>query len=576
MKRIFFAKYLIFFLICIVLVVGIIYTIGVHRVKEHYLKTMILNLKHLSEALIPSLKYFIERADDEGLDKFVKEIGTKIEMRITVIDTTGRVIADSKKTPAFMENHRNRPEVEEALKGNIGSAIRYSSTINEDMLYVAIPIKEGDRITAVLRLSIFLKEINLLIGKLAQDIFWSLVGLSVITMTVFFILSLRWSRSIENLSELTKRVAEGDFSSKVLMKTTNELKELTNNFNLMTDKLKLLVEELKQEKEQLMTIINSMNEFLLVIDGAGKIVMSNKSFKDLMKDENVDERYYWEIIRSREFGELVRSVWKGPEKQIVEIELSGKIYTCSAVKLRLRDEAIFIFTDVSHIYLLDKVKKDLVANVSHELRTPLTAIKGFIETLDEEIDLKHKSYLDIIKKHTDRLIKIINDLLTLSYLEDKSVAKEFKRIQLKDLIKNIESLFQNKAKLKNIKLEVNVDENLPEIEGDEIQLENMLINLVENAINYTEEGKVSLNVSSEGAFVKIEVIDTGIGIPEESIERIFERFYVVDKSRSRKSGGSGLGLSIVKHIVLMHNGTIEVKSKLGEGTSFIIRFRQVI
>jgi two-component system phosphate regulon sensor histidine kinase PhoR len=537
---------------------------------------MILNLKHLSEALIPSLKYFIERADDEGLDKFVKEIGTKIEMRITVIDTTGRVIADSKRTPALMENHRNRPEVEEALKGNIGSAIRYSSTINEDMLYVAIPIKEGDRITAVLRLSIFLKEINLLIGKLAQDIFWSLVGLSVITMTVFFILSLRWSRSIENLSELTKRVAEGDFSSKVLMKTTNELKELTNNFNLMTDKLKLLVEELKQEKEQLMTIINSMNEFLLVIDGAGKIVMSNKSFKDLMKDENVDERYYWEIIRSREFGELVRSVWKGPEKQIVEIELSGKIYTCSAVKLRLRDEAIFIFTDVSHIYLLDKVKKDLVANVSHELRTPLTAIKGFIETLDEEIDLKHKSYLDIIKKHTDRLIKIINDLLTLSYLEDKSVAKEFKRIQLKDLIKNIELLFQNKAKLKNIKLEVNVDESLPEIEGDEIQLENMLINLVENAINYTEEGKVGVNVSSEGAFVKIEVIDTGIGIPEESIERIFERFYVVDKSRSRKSGGSGLGLSIVKHIVLMHNGTIEVKSKLGEGTSFIIRFRQVI
>jgi two-component system phosphate regulon sensor histidine kinase PhoR len=576
MKRIFFAKYLIFFLICIVLVVGVIYTIGVHTVKEHYLKTMILNLKHLSETLIPSLQYFIERADDEGLDKFVKEIGTKIEMRITVIDTAGRVIADSKRTPALMENHRNRPEVEEALKGNIGSAIRYSSTINEDMLYVAIPIKEGDRITAVLRLSIFLKEINLLIGKLAQDIFWSLVGLSVITMTVFFILSLRWSRSIENLSELTKRVAEGDFSSKVLMKTTNELKELTNNFNLMTDKLKLLVEELKQEKEQLMTIINSMNEFLLVIDGAGKIVMSNKSFKDLMKDENVDERYYWEIIRSREFGELVRSVWKGPEKQIVEIELSGKIYTCSAVKLRLRDEAIFIFTDVSHIYLLDKVKKDLVANVSHELRTPLTAIKGFIETLDEEIDLKHKSYLDIIKKHTDRLIKIINDLLTLSYLEDKSVAKEFKRIQLKDLIKNIESLFQNKAKLKNIKLEVNVDENLPEIEGDEIQLENMLINLVENAINYTEEGKVSLNVSSEGAFVKIEVIDTGIGIPEESIERIFERFYVVDKSRSRKSGGSGLGLSIVKHIVLMHNGTIEVKSKLGEGTSFIIRFRQVI
>jgi len=572
MKRAFLIKYLVIFLIYLIFIAGLIYAIEAYKIRDHYVKMIISDLNHLGSALMPSIEYFFKSGDYVGLDKFIKEIGGKIETRITIIDAMGKVIADSRGVPSLMENHRGRPEVEAALKGNVGSSMRYSSTVHEDMLYVAIPIMKDKKVVYVLRLSVFFKNINVLIGKLREDVLSLLLLWITITIAIFFLVSLKWSKSIENLTELTKKISAGDFNSKILIRPADEFKDLTNNFNFMTEKIRSLFEELKYEKEQLRIIIDSINEFLLVINGSSKIVMCNKSFRDYIKEE-VEGRYYWEIIRNNEFGELVKRIWEDSEKSIIELELSGKIYTCSGVKLRLRDEAVFILTDVSHLYMLEKIKKDLIANVSHELRTPLTAIKGYIETIEQEAEPHQQSYISIIKKHTERLIKIVNNLLSLSYLENKGATIEFKKIHMRDLIKNIEVIFQNKAKSKNLILDINVEENLPEIMGDEIQLENMLINLVENAINYTEKGRVSIDAKMEGDFLKIEVSDTGVGIPEESIDRIFERFYVIDKSRSRKAGGSGLGLSIVKHIVLMHNGTIEVKSKIGEGSTFIIKLR---
>lgn len=573
MRANFFIRYLIVFIIFLTSILLIVYIIGVRKIRQHYLQTLTMNLMKISRTLLPLVRIHIEDNNYEELDKIVKDIGNKIEVRITVIDENGKVLADTKSDPVTMENHRNRIEIEEALKGNIGTSIRYSSTINEDMLYLAIPIVKENKVRNVLRMSVFLKDVNILLKEFRKDLLLSLIALSFGILIIYFIFFTKWNNSMNNIMQFSKRVAEGDFSARILSKPGNEFKNLIDSLNYMNDKMRELFKKLREEKEQFQILINSINELLFVIDSKGKIVLSNDSFRDFVGDNTAEGKYYWEVIRNKDIIGLVQKMKEGLNKEIIQMQLSEKVYSCSVAKLKLSDETIFILTDVTPLYLLDKIKKDFVENVSHELRTPLTAVKGFLEALEQEAEEKNQYYISIIKKNTERLIKIVNDLLTLSSLENRNSLIVFDKVNLINLVKDIASLFKNRIKDKDLIFDVSIEEGIPEIEGDEIQLESMLINLVENAINYTDKGRISLSVVKDDNYIKIEVSDTGIGIPEEDIGRIFERFYVVDKSRSRKSGGSGLGLSIVKHIVLMHDGTIDVKSEIGKGTTFVIKLK---
>ncbi len=219
---------------------------------------------------------------------------------------------------------------------------------------------------------------------------------------------------------------------------------------------------------------------------------------------------------------------------------------------------------------MEKIKRDFVVNVSHELRTPLAAIKGFAETLEEEVGENAKTYAGVIKRNTDRLINIVQDLLLLSELEEKGSKPESEEVNLKQLADNVIRIFKSRLTEKGLDFHLRVEDGLPAVKGDSFKLEQMLINLLDNSIKYTEKGKIVLALKQKEGNVEIIVEDTGIGIPQEHLMRIFERFYVVDKSRSKKFGGTGLGLSIVKHIVLSHKGTIAVESSLAKGTRFTI------
>lgn len=571
MKRNTILRYLIIFIILMFVLVLLGYSIEFKKIKEHYIKTLTIDLKHLGEALAPSVLVYIEEKDYRNLDKFIKRIGKNIKTRITVIELDGIVVADSESNPSFMENHKNRPEIIKALNEGIGISLRHSSIVDADMLYVALPIRKNDEHIAVIRTSMFLKSIDLILQEVKEDIFWSLVIFSLAVLAVAIFISLKWTASLRRITLLSKKLANGDFNARILFPTVGEFKQLADNLNYMGNKIEKFFEELSQQKEQLSTIINSINEFLIVVNKNGEIILCNKSFKDFIEDDKVEGKHYWEVLRKPEISELIKNLWINSNIKFVEIELDGKRYSCSGVKLALREEAVLIFSDITYVYSLNKIKQDLVANVSHELRTPLTAIKGFVETLQQEAEPQHQYYIDIIKKHTERLIKIVNDLLSLSYLEARTSSIVFERVNLKDLLKNVELIFKNKISEKDLVFNYTMQDDVPEIMADSRLIENMLINLVENAINYTDEGEISIDVRMEDSFVRIEVEDTGIGIPEKSLLRIFERFYVVDKSRSRKSGGSGLGLSIVKHIVLMHNGSIDIKSEVNKGTSFIVK-----
>jgi len=243
---------------------------------------------------------------------------------------------------------------------------------------------------------------------------------------------------------------------------------------------------------------------------------------------------------------------------------------CSVTPLKGGEEIVSIFHDMTEMKDIEKIKRDFVINVSHELRTPLTAIKGYTETLRKEVDTgPAKKYLEIVERNTNRLINIVNDLLLFSSLEEKPTL-ELEEIELSGFLGNVIKIFDQKLKDKRLPLAVDVKENIPTIKADAFKLEQMLVNLLDNAIKYTDHGEIAISASVRENRVQIQVRDTGIGIPKENIPRVFERFYVVDKSRSRKSGGTGLGLSIVKHIVLLHKGTINIESTLGSGTSVTV------
>jgi two-component system phosphate regulon sensor histidine kinase PhoR len=255
---------------------------------------------------------------------------------------------------------------------------------------------------------------------------------------------------------------------------------------------------------------------------------------------------------------------------VEEMTLENRIFMCTVTPLEGGEQIVFIFHDITEIKNIERIKKDFVVNVSHELRTPLAAIKGYAETLREEADAEpNKKYVEIIERNTERLINIVNDLLLLSSLEEKT-ALELDDIDLGGFLENVTKIFDQRLKDKELSLVINVKENLPPIKADLFKLEQLLINLLDNAAKYTDRGGITVSLDVHEKRVRLQVRDTGIGIPKEDILRVFERFYVVDKSRSRKSGGTGLGLSIVKHIVLLHHGAINIESALGQGTTVTV------
>jgi two-component system phosphate regulon sensor histidine kinase PhoR len=328
-----------------------------------------------------------------------------------------------------------------------------------------------------------------------------------------------------------------------------------------------------------------MSEGVMVVANDGRVILMNHALKDMLaiKDTSFGKPY-WEVLRNREIMELIENTIKNHLSEKKEISLfypTERYYIASAIPLgSLKKETIVVMFDITEFKTLEKIKADIVANVSHELRTPLTAIKGYVETLElgayENPD-ERSHFLNIIGRHTDRLINIVSDLLLLSDIERKSTPlgeesrATFEQIDFKESVYSSLEALKSKVEEKGLRVSVDIEENLPKFRGDGFLLGQMFINLIDNAVKYTPEGgTIGVEIKHPDSQFKIEVIDTGIGIPKEHLARIFERFYRVDKTRSRKIGGTGLGLSIVKHIVIMHGGKIEVESEVGKGSRFMI------
>ena len=394
-----------------------------------------------------------------------------------------------------------------------------------------------------------------------------LVFLATLGMAYFY--SRAISRPIRALNQSAKRVAQGDLDAKVYLRTRSELRSLITNFNYMVAQQRQLVERLTENKVQLQKLFISIKEAICVINDRDEISLYNESFLRLSGKGKVHGRKYYEIIREPRFIRFMHDAQAAHSLQ-GEMTIMERYYSVSLAKVNGCQRYLLTFFDLTEFKSLERMKQDFMLNLSHELRTPLTSIKGFVETMEHERDY-NDTYVRIIKRNTERMINIVGDFLALAKLQHEPTL-ELGLTNISKLLRTISRTFQTKLREKQLAFTMDVGKELEAVYVDAFKLEQVVINLLENAIRYTETGGILLRAWRDQGELVIRVQDTGIGIPKALQARIFERFFVVDKSRSKQKGGTGLGLAIVKQIVDMYKGSIKLTSERGKGSSFCVRF----
>jgi len=556
------------YVILILAISVLILILSLSTIRNHYQETLAVEMENLGRALSHDVSPYLEKGQNRELDAFLKGVGKEIHTRVTVIDPQGVVLADTEKDPAIMENHRYRPEVAQALEGMVGRSLRFSYTVEEQMLYVGLPMEKDGKIQAVLRLSLFMKNIQLLLHSLRLTVRRSILLMAALALIAALLFSLHLTKPIHKLTAASRQVAAGNFQARVRIRNKDEFRELGESFNFMISRIAGLISDLSLQKEELSNILASIEEGLVVLDKEGRVNLANEAFNKLIPTISPEGKFIWEVLRNPQVQDLVNCARAEGRNLSREIRLDGKFFYCTASYLRLQEGMVLTFYDLSEIRKVEEMKKDFIVNASHELRTPLSAILGAAEMLEDEKAGLNRMAMDILKRHAARLNLLVADLLKLSELEDKGFRLDIQDVDVRRLVEGVLQIYEPKIEAKGLKSRLFADPGLPTVKADPFQIEQLLINLVDNAVRYTEQGEITITLKTEAQVFIIEVRDTGIGISEEHLPRIFERFYVADKSRSRQLGGTGLGLSIAKHIAQLHGGKIEVESTPGKGTTF--------
>lgn len=520
--------------------------------------------------------------DDVRLsDLWADDVGEALELRVTLVSLNGEVIGDSyidADRLSLVENHSNRPELQQALAEGSGESIRYSDTVKEEMLYIAVPLGREEPF-AILRFAKPLSDIRLLEAELRKGIegalFWSLL-LSLVfgVLTALFL-----SRPLRVIADAADNILHGDYASRLEINSDDEIGRLARAVNFMSDEMK----RMNQQEEWFKAVFSSIREAIIVTDANGNIKLGNPAACRLFNldcalmiktgagHKATDSRLFELLERMTASGSTVEK-----EEVTVMTDRGERVLQVSAmpiIKRKIPEGTVFVMNDITKLLNLERMRRDFVSSVSHELRTPLTSITGYTETLlegaiDDAENAKH--FLQIILQESERLTALINDVLDLSKIESGRIEYTFAPVCLRAIVDQVVDLFGRAIEKKGIVLRVQIPQDLPYVNADKGYLELVLRNLLDNAIKYVAEqnGQIMISASTVDDMVRVEVKDNGIGIPRKDLGRIFERFYRVDKARSRAVSGTGLGLSIVKHIVLAHKGKVEVRSRLNLGSQF--------
>ncbi|MBN2482871.1 MAG: HAMP domain-containing protein [Candidatus Omnitrophica bacterium] len=545
------------------------------RIKENLLKQTLLSQSLLEE-------YFSENLGYQELDPVADKISRDLGVRVTIIGLDGKVLGDSEldgETLYNVENHLYRPEVQDAFVSGTGESRRFSATVDQEMLYIA-SVFGSTRPEGVVRLSLPLSEIKLISARLKKILFLALIATFFLAIPVSFVALVFISRPIKEIASTARGIAGGDFSRRIWVSTNDEIGELAKTINYMSEQIKSRIEEVMSSTARLKAVLLSMFEGVMVVDGDGSILLMNHTLQNLWSiNSDPAGKKPLEVIRNIEIQEITDDVLQH-KRAVTTRELSIFIpqekvllvYATPVIRQRQIEGAVLVFHDVTELKRLERVRRDFVANVSHELRTPIASIKGYAETLLEgalQDKENAEDFVRIIYSDADRLAWLIDDILDLSKIESGKLKLDLKPCNIPPVLDRVVSGLKKYAEKNTITIEKDIPADIPAVLGDENRLAQVLLNLIDNAIKYNRKGgRIYIRARSQEKLVRIEVTDTGIGIPSSDVPRIFERFYRVDKARSRELGGTGLGLSIVKHIIVAHGGEVFVKSELGTGSTF--------
>ena len=538
-----------------------------------------------AQLLRDQLRGEIAAGNEKQLLQECIRIGNLIRTRVTVVAADGRVIADSDVDPKEMDNHADRPEIKAAFSGETGMSHRHSMTKEQDMLYVALPIEENAPPKHVLRISASVSSVSGILSLARRDI----VLAGAITALIAALLSLflihKVGMPIEDIRNSARRIAAGDLNTRIPVPARGEIRDLAEAINNMAEQLKTRLAEQLQGRKERDAILASLFEGVIAMNNDLEIIWMNDVASRLLNvNADAGGSHIYEVQRHTavsEFAEHLAEVKKLEQLDLVigspghetTLKLTGNIIHNPDNEMI---GVLIVISDFTEIRRLENFRRDFVANVSHEIRTPLTAIRGAVETLQDALKNDPafaERLMDMIVRHCDRLNALNEDILCLASLEREGARAEFvyEPAAAADIVNASVSLCKVKASQKNIALNLLAIYD-GKLECDRQLIEQTLINLIDNAIKYSDEGgKIEISaVKTEDDRVRFSVRDYGIGIPEKHLPRLFERFYRVDKARSRKLGGTGLGLSIVKHVVQLHQGTVDVQSQVGEGSTFSV------
>ena len=584
-KKLFWQLYPTYLLISVISVISVSWYAS-SSLRNFFLDQTQIDLKVRGQLLEEQIGTYLSPLDARSIDTVCKDIGRLTSTRITVILPNGEVVGDTDEDPQNMDNHRSRPEVLQALKNGLGSSIRYSRTLHQNMMYVAIPLKRDNAVTAVMRTSLSLSAIDETLKRVSIRIAWG-GFIMVLFAALFSYLASRYiGRPIEDIRKGAARFASGDLKYRLPTTATDELSSLSVSLNDMAAQLEEKMKTFVRQRNELEAVLASMVEGVLAVDREERILSVNRAAAHMFESQpkELEGRLIQEAIRNRELQEFVKRAITGEsriENDIAFYKSNERVINAYCSPLRdatgVLVGTLVVLNDVTKLRRLENIRRDFVANVSHEIKTPLTAIKGFVETLQlgaVDNPEESKRFLGIIAKHVDRLNSIVDDLLCLSRIEAESEKEELKleETPVRKVLQTAIQVCQSKADQKNISVELACEQKEVTARIDPPLFEQAAVNLIDNAIKYSSDGS-TVTVScgkTEDSEVVIHFKDHGIGIPKQHLDRLFERFYRVDKARSRSLGGTGLGLAIVKHIVQAHGGRIIVESTPGAGSTFSI------
>jgi two-component system phosphate regulon sensor histidine kinase PhoR len=506
-----------------------------------------------------------------GLDALAKKLGAEIEARVTIIALDGTVLGDSEEDPQLMENHAQRPEVIDALNSGLGESTRYSVTLEEEMLYVAVPVTSGGETLGVARVSLPLTTVESLVRHVTVSIIIATVAAALLVILAAWLITRFTTRPIRELTAAARRISSGELGRKIGILSGGEVGELAQAFNDMSARLKTLVAEISEDRARLASILDNMADGVIMTDTEGNISLANQAASKLFKLKEAENRPLIEAVRDHEVDELWKLCLKTGKTQAVQYEFGIAKRYLRAIAIPIAQSGVLLlFQDLTELRNLQTTRRELIGNISHEFRTPLAGIKAMVETLQDGAvaDRKiSKDFLGRIDGEVDRLTQLVAELTELSRIETGKAELKKEPVDLNQLAEEVIAQLSPQAGRQELTVEKELAADLPPVPADRARVRQLMVNLLHNAIKFTPAGgRITVSSRLDGDAVIMAIADSGAGIAREDLPHVFERFYKGDKARAEE--GTGMGLAIAKHIVEAHGGRIRAESEEGKGSTF--------